>query len=128
MKIAHIALWTKDLERLRSFYETYFKGKSSGKYVNEKKGFASYFVTFEGATALEIMQRVDISSCKGAEETIGLAHFAFEVESRGQVDNLIELFRKKGHRILGEPRLTGDGFYEGVLEDPDGNRIELVSS
>lgn len=128
MKIAHIALWTKDLERLRSFYETYFKGKSSGKYVNEKKGFASYFVTFEGATALEIMQRVDISSHKGAEEAIGLAHFAFEVESKGQVDKLIELFRKKGHRILGEPRLTGDGFYEGVLEDPDGNRIELVSS
>lgn len=34
MKIEHIALWTKDLERLRSFYEHYFRAKAGEKYVN----------------------------------------------------------------------------------------------
>ncbi|HBK4750754.1 TPA: glyoxalase/bleomycin resistance/extradiol dioxygenase family protein, partial [Enterobacter hormaechei subsp. steigerwaltii] len=26
------------------------------------------------------------------------------------------------------PRMTGDGFYEAVIADPDGNRIELVGA
>ncbi|EOD4070947.1 hypothetical protein ACJQ62_004490, partial [Yersinia enterocolitica] len=27
---------------------------------------------------------------------------------------------------LSPPRMTGDGFYEAVNADPDGNRVELV--
>ena len=48
MQLTHIAIWTNELERSREFYTTYFNGKSNEKYVNPKKGFASYFVTFEG--------------------------------------------------------------------------------
>jgi lactoylglutathione lyase len=29
-------------------------------------------------------------------------------------------------RVLDEPRCTGDGYYESVVLDPDGNRIELT--
>ena len=47
MQLTHIALWTNHLERLRDFYVKYFNGKSNEKYVNSKKGFASYFVSFE---------------------------------------------------------------------------------
>ena len=57
MQLTHIALWTNHLERLRDFYVKYFNGKSNEKYVNPKKGFASYFVSFESGPALEIMQR-----------------------------------------------------------------------
>ena len=60
MQLAHIAIWTNELERSRDFYIKYFNGKSNEKYVNPKKGFASYFVTFEGGASLEIMQRTDI--------------------------------------------------------------------
>ena len=42
MQLTHIALWTNHLERLRDFYVKYFNGKSNEKYVNSKKGFASY--------------------------------------------------------------------------------------
>ena len=45
MQLTHIALWTNHLERLRDFYVKYFNGKSNEKYVNSKKGFASYFVS-----------------------------------------------------------------------------------
>ena len=41
MKITHIGIWTKQLEVLRSFYTTYFQGKSHAKYINPKKGFES---------------------------------------------------------------------------------------
>ena len=39
MYIEHVAIWTKDLERLRSFYETYFGARSGDKYVNPDKRF-----------------------------------------------------------------------------------------
>ena len=114
MQLTHIAIWTNELERSRDFYVKYFGGKSNEKYVNPKKGFASYFVTFEGAASLEIMQRTDIT-----------------VENDGVyiegVDQKIEQFRRDGYTILGEPRTTGDGFFEGSVADPDGNIIEIVA-
>ena len=39
MQLAHIAIWTNELERSRDFYIKYFNGKSNEKYVNPKKGF-----------------------------------------------------------------------------------------
>lgn len=126
MQLTHIAIWTNELERSREFYVTYFGGKSNEKYVNPKKGFASYFITFEGGASLEIMQRVDVTEEREGL-FIGLAHFAFSVGSKENVNNMIEMFRKDGYTILGEPRTTGDGFYEGSVADPDGNIVEIIA-
>ncbi|MCL3850538.1 MULTISPECIES: VOC family protein [Parabacteroides] len=126
MQLTHIAIWTNELERAREFYVNYFNGKSNEKYVNPKKGFASYFITFEGGASLEIMQRTDVTEEKEGL-FIGLAHFAFSVGSKENVNKMIELFRKEGYTILGEPRTTGDGFYEGAVSDPDGNIVEVIA-
>ena len=92
MQLTHIAIWTNELERSRDFYVKYFNGKSNEKYVNPKKGFASYFVTFEGGASLEIMQRTDITR-ESTDVYIGLAHFAFSAGSKEKVDAMIERFR-----------------------------------
>ena len=42
------------------------------------------------------------------------------------VDSLTETLRKDGFEIIGEPRTTGDGYYESVVLDPDKNRIEIT--
>lgn len=126
MQLTHIAIWTNELERSRDFYVKYFKGKSNEKYVNPKKGFASYFVTFEGGASLEIMQRTDITR-ESSDVYIGLAHFAFSVGSKEKVEAMIEQFRTDGFRITGEPRTTGDGYYEGAVMDPDGNIVEVIA-
>lgn len=126
MQLTHIAIWTNELERAREFYVKYFNGKSNEKYVNPKKGFASYFITFEGGASLEIMQRTDITEERSGL-FIGLAHFAFSVGSKEKVNEMIEMFRKEGYNITGEPRTTGDGFYEGSVEDPDGNIVEVIA-
>lgn len=89
MQLAHIAIWDDELERSRDFYIKFFNGKSNEKYVNPKKGFASYFVTFEGGASLEIMQRTDITK-ETADVFIGLAHFAFSTGSKEKVDAMIE--------------------------------------
>ena len=45
MRIEHIAIWVKDIEKIRSFYEKYFSVTSSELYHNQKTGFRSYFLS-----------------------------------------------------------------------------------
>ena len=128
MRIDHVALWTYDLERMRSFYEKYFQVKSGEKYVNTKKNFESYFLNFDDGCRLEIMQMpgVPVSSNNVYNQFTGLVHFAIAVADKEKVDALTETLRKEGYEIVGEPHMTGDGYYESVVLDPDGNRIEIT--
>jgi lactoylglutathione lyase len=54
MNIAHIAIWTNDLEAMKDFYTLYLKGESNEKYINPIKRFESYFISFESGTKLEL--------------------------------------------------------------------------
>jgi lactoylglutathione lyase len=57
---------------------------------------------------------------------VGYAHMAFSVGSREQVDRLTERLEADGYRIVGRPRITGDGYYESAILDPDGNQVEIT--
>ena len=59
-------------------------------------------------------------------EYIGLIHFAISVESREKVNNLTNTLKADGFQIVGEPRETGDGYYESVILDPERNRLEIT--
>ena len=71
------------------------------------------------------MQRQDITEAYDKDH-IGLAHLAFHADTKEQVDQMIERFRMDGYTIAGETRTSGDGYYEGVIRDPDGNIVEIV--
>jgi len=127
MKIEHIAIWTSDLEHLRKFYTVYFNAEAGSKYVNSKKEFQSYFLRFDSGARLEIMQKSGVVN--GATTTLevtGLAHFAMSVGSAEAVDQLTKRIGSDGYHVHGQPRWTGDGYYESVVLDPDGNRIEIT--
>lgn len=128
MKIEHLAIWVKDLEGMRNFYETYFKAKSNQKYRNDKKKFESYFLSFTEGPRLELMNRPDIPDNVNdlVKEYIGIIHFAVSVGSKEMVDSLTERLRTDGYSIVGEPRWTGDGYYESVILDPERNRVEVT--
>ncbi len=128
MKIEHIAIWTDNLERLKSFYIQYFGAKAGEKYINTKKQFESYFLSFESGCRLEIMRMPGITQrdIDVLKQFQGLTHLAISVESREKVDSLTAILRADGYTIAGEPRTTGDGYYESVILDPDGNRIEIT--
>lgn len=126
MKLHHIAIWTYKLEELRDFYTRYFNGKSNQKYVNSAKGFESYFIAFDGETSLELMSRTDVQNLPIEENRLGLTHMAFTFGSREEVLRQTERLRADGYVIAGEPRTSGDGYFESVALDPDGNRIECV--
>ena len=129
MKIDHIAIWTKNLEGLRSFYMHYFDASSNEKYYNHSKEFSSYFISFDDNCRIEIMEMPKIPPTKNSplKQFIGLIHLAINVGSKAEVTRITELLRKDGFNIVGEPRTTGDGYYESVILDPDGNRVEIVA-
>ncbi|MCM3767587.1 VOC family protein [Neobacillus niacini] len=125
MKIEHVAIWVKDLEAMRKFYETYFNGKANEKYHNKVKEFESYFLTFDGGARLEIMRKAGIDQ-PDRDDRIGWAHIAVSLGSREAVDELTERLQHDGYRLVNGPRVTGDGYYESVIEDPEGNLLELT--
>lgn len=129
MKISHLAIWTSDLEGMRNFYIHYFDASSGEAYFNHSRDFKSYFLSFDGDCSIELMQMPGIAKSKNdpRKQFLGLTHFAIQLGSKQKVDALTEQLRKDGFQIVGEPRTTGDGFYESVILDPEGNRVELTA-
>lgn len=126
-RVEHVALWTEDLERLRSFYEEHLGASSSPRYRNERTGFESTFLTFAAGPRLELMRGPGIAPRPGdGRGALGFAHVAFSLGSEAAVDELTARLRELGHEVLDGPRRTGDGYYESVVLDPDGNRVELT--
>ncbi len=128
MKIEHVALWTHDIDQSRAFYQAYFEAEASERYESARvRGFASYFLTFPGGeTRLELMQLPQLSPM-ALPPALGYAHLASSVGSREQVDALVARARAAGVTIRSEARMTGDGYYEAVIEDPDGNPVEVTA-
>ena len=126
--IEHLAVWTPDLERARTFYERFFDAQPGTRYVNEKTEFTSYFLTFASGARLELMHKPTIlgESQTPGTESFGYAHLAFSVGSEQRVDELTERLRQSGCVVASEPRRTGDGYYESVVRDPDGNSVEIT--
>jgi lactoylglutathione lyase len=160
MKIEHVAIWVKDIDKICEFYRKYFGGVVHLIYHNPAKQFTSRFITFDDGARLEIMHRPDIDHvwpvthnrmfaspkptrfgsaikiCKRIftaltsltfhVEHCGLTHLSFSVGSKEEVDRLTRQMSDDGIQVIGEPRTTGDGYYESVVLDPEGNRVEIT--
>jgi lactoylglutathione lyase len=128
MKLGHIGIWTNKLEELKVFYVKYFGATTGEKYINPQKNFASYFLSFQGETTLELMQMPDVRPrpYDRSEKPTGLTHMAFAVESKEEVDRLTDRLQDDGYDIASLPRMTGDGFYESAVFDPDNNIVEIT--
>lgn len=129
MKIEHLAIWTRDLEGMRHFYTHYFDATAGSCYYNHSKEFRSYFLSFGGDCRLELMEMPKVGSSKDDyhKHIIGMAHLAFKLGSREKVDQITDRLREDGFEIISPGRMTGDGYYESSLFDPEKNRIELMA-
>ena len=128
MKIEHLAIWVEDIDLVCQFYVKYFDMSCGSKYLNPKRNFTSCFLSFgEEKTRIEVMHIPEMASPPSRGNLKGLAHLAVSVGSKGAVDVLTERLRQDGYVIAGEPRTTGDGYYESVVLDPEGNYVEIVA-
>src|SRR6202051_39010 len=119
VQIEHAAVWVSDLERARAFYERWFKATAGTKYSSGKRDFTSYFLSLGSGARLALMT--------SPGEVARLAHLALSVGSRNVVDHLVKAMEAAGVHIVSGPRLTGDGYYEALVIDTEGNLIEITS-
>ena len=118
-QIEHVAVWVSDLERARAFYERWFKATAGAKYSSSKRDFTSYFLSLGSGARLELMTSLG--------EAARPAHLAVSVGSRDAVDRLVKAMEAAGVNLVSGPRLTGDGYYEAVVTDMEGNLLEITS-
>lgn len=126
MKIEHVALWVTDLELVKAFYEKYFEAKAGDRYHNPKTRFSSYFLSFDEGSRLELTNKKHLSP--RVADALGYGHIALAVGSKEAVDEKIALLVADGFPLLSGPRTTGDGYYESVVQDPEGNLVEITTN
>jgi len=119
-RIEHAAAWADDLERACAFYERWFRATRGPKYSSANRPFTSYFLSLSSGARLELMA--------APGERARLAHIAISVGSIGAVDGLVSEMKSAGVPLLSGPRLTGDGYYEAVVTDTEGNFVEITAS
>jgi lactoylglutathione lyase len=126
VRLEHVGLWVRDLDTVAEFYARYFQASIGARYENPRKGFESRFLVFSGGARLEIMRRQDVT-IRGGDNQLGLAHVALTVGDEAAVDALAARLSADGFVPIDGPRRTGDGYYECVVKDPEGNRVEIAA-
>ena len=128
MRIEHLALWCRDLDALSDFYCDWFEARPGAPYANAAKGFRSCFLSFADGARLELMHSDALAAGAPADgPQPGYAHLALSVGSIVAVDALTARLRAAGVPVVDGPRHTGDGYYDSVILDPEGNRIEITA-
>jgi lactoylglutathione lyase len=127
MVIEHVAIWTSQLEALTAFYVRFFAAHPGPPYRSATRPFESCFLSFPSGARLELMRLPGLAPPAGPAPRTGLAHLAFSAGSRAAVDRLTAEVAAAGFTVEGQPRVTGDGYYESVVLDPDGNRVEITA-
>jgi lactoylglutathione lyase len=127
--IEHIAMWVDDIDLVCEFYRKYFFAAIGARYQNATKGFTSRFLTFSSGARIEVMSTTLLSPVRqqAGAQRMGLTHLAFSLGSELKVDELSHALRSAGVPVIDGPRRTGDGYYESVILDPEGNRVELMA-
>ncbi len=106
-----VVIYARDIAASRSFYD-----QLGLRFQEEQHGTGPrHFAATLASTVLEIYPRQD-----GQEP--GRVRLGFNVRS---VDRLVDRLRSSGTRILSTPKASSWG-RRAVVEDPDGNRVELM--
>jgi len=124
-QIEHIALATTHLERLCDFYSQ-LGGLAMPLPPDPGDGLGGCVLDFCGVR-LEVFERPRSRHAAARDnQSPGLLHLGFALRSADAVDELIRVLAAAGHRVLEQPHRAAEvGRYEGVVLDPDGNRLKL---
>ena len=127
MKIDHAALYCRDLEGMKGFFEKYFQATSNEMYHNPRTNLRTYILTFsDGQSRLEIITRPEIEGDNESQYHAGFIHLSFAVGSKEAVDELTATLQDDGYETLSGPRTTGDGYYESCVKGFEGILLEIT--
>ena len=126
MTISHIAVYVNDLDGAKNFFMKYLSASIVMEYKNERTGFRSVFLAFEGGAGVELMNRPRMSDLPKDALRTGYSHLSFSLGGRDKVDALTERLAADGYETLSGPRMTGVGRYESSVRGFEGNLLELT--
>lgn len=123
----HVEIYVSDLEKSKSFWGWFLKELGYRSYQEWNEGQSWKL----GETYLVFVQAenrfLDVAyhRCRP-----GLNHLAFHASSRERVDEMTEMLKERGIRILYEnqhPFAGGENYYAVYFEDPDRIKVEFVA-
>lgn len=126
MHIEHIAMYVKDLEKAKRFFQEYFGAIPGGGYYNPKTSFRSCFLSFDCGARLELMNKPGHTEGGSIVDRAGYAHLAISTGSKRAVDDLTVRLKNDGYEVISGPRTTGDGYYESCIIALEDNQVEIT--
>jgi catechol-2,3-dioxygenase len=118
MKLGHIVLRVRDLERSKRFYT----GILGLRLTGEIEGRMAFFAAGEDSHDLAVMAIGD-QAAPPEPDRVGLYHFAYQVASAAELKDWYRHLKANGVTIVGS---TDHGVSQGIyFLDPDGNELEL---
>ena len=128
VRIEHVGVWVRDIDTVAAFYARYFGARIGERYQNPRKGFESRFLEFDSGARLELMTRMDVQRARGGASSWASRTWRIAVGGRGRGGCAGgALAARRACRPIDGPRRTGDGYYECVVRDPEGNRVEIAA-
>ena len=125
MKMDHVAIVTKDIEKMKDFYVECFGAKRAKRWSNGQ--VTLYFIEFDNGMQIELEQRDNPARYDiDRENSFGIAHLSFQVDTKAELDKITDELAAKGVPMRSGPTAYGDDFYESSFWDPDGNVVEIA--
>ncbi len=130
MRLGHVALSVKDIERSARFYGKYFGLKKRKLFRHPEAGLTIALLT--GGFTLELFEfkkRKPLPKYRQSLDsdlrTLGVKHFSVETS---RVEALYKGMKKAGVRFATELRTFDSGKRYYFVKDPDGILVEIMES
>lgn len=127
-RLSVVCIGVKDLQKSLAFY------KSLGFTTNEQNEAPPVVFFNNGGARLELLplqaliEDIGLDAAMGSKPppSFGAFTLAYNVRTKAEVGQAIELARRAGARILKEPQDAFWGGHHGYFADPDGAVWEVV--
>ncbi|MCR4904776.1 MAG: VOC family protein [Clostridiales bacterium] len=103
MYLRNVGIFVKDLEGAKAFFESYFGAKVLKTYDEPENGYYSYIMELDGRGWIELMTKPGVVDIERDPNRLGIAHVCICADTREQLNEIIERFKKDGYKIQYEP-------------------------
>lgn len=103
MRIGNVGIFVKDLAGARKFFEDYFGATLLKTYNEEESNYYSDILQLDEGAWIELMTKPEIVDAPKNLNRTGLAHICIKVNSRPELDRIIQKFKQDGYKIQYEP-------------------------
>lgn len=130
--LAHVDLSVSDLTASAAFYDVLL-AHLGFRPLSGEAGNRIWIVDYGAGATFELaLQQANVSAERRPYDRYapGLHHLAFHASDRATVDEVHELMRSRGARVLDAPAVYSGkdysaGYYAVFFSDPDGMKVEV---